>query len=279
MRRPVAGVGDGGTFQDWFNSVQLITKIFLVSTLLLGAMLTFGFTTDYDVILDWVKIRHKFQIWRLFTGCVYCGKFSFNFAMHTYILYENCRRYELSPFNTGAGGNTADFLWLILLSVTILLVIAYIFDMLVISEPILYVIIYVWSRREPESISNIFGFKFKALYLPWAYCAMRLVMGGSITEPLIGIAVGHLYYFLAEVFPISHGRRLIVTPAFCSDIVTYLTGLTLPGGAPAAPGFAQAPPAAAAGGQQRGTDNPGLRQRPAAAAGGYQWGRGRPLGT
>lgn len=30
-------------------------------------------------------------------------------------------------------------------------------------------------------------------------------MGGDITGPLMGVAVGHLYYFLVDVLPISHG--------------------------------------------------------------------------
>lgn len=130
-------------------------------------------------------------------------------------------------------------------------------------------------------MSGIFGFKFKAVYLPWAYCAMRLVMGGSITEPLIGIGVGHLYYFFAEVFPVSHGRRLIVTPQFCIDLSTYLTGLTLPGGGGSAAAGGAAPAAVPVGNAGGGGEapNPNMRQRAAPAAGGYQWGRGRPLGT
>jgi hypothetical protein len=42
MRRGIGQVGDGDTFQDWFNSVQLVTKVFLVSTLVGGALLSFG---------------------------------------------------------------------------------------------------------------------------------------------------------------------------------------------------------------------------------------------
>lgn len=298
MNRPVAQVGDGGSFQDWFNSVPPITKVFLVSTVLSGAALTFNWVSGWDLVLNWDLVRNKFQVWRLFTAFIFVGKFSFNFAMHTYILYQNCLRYEANPYNTGAGGNTADFLWMILLSMAVLLVIGYYFEMVILSEPILYVIIYVWSRKEPDAISNIFGFKFKSVYLPWAYVAMRLLMGGSITEPLIGIAVGHLYYFLVAIFPISHGRNLIVTPAFCSDFITWVTGLSLPGrtaaaAPPAARGYrlggdagtgrhpAAAAPEASA--EHRGGEpvNPNLRQRgaPAAAAAGYAWGRGRTLGS
>eukprot|EP01036_Dinobryon_divergens_P028942 gene28942-37966_t len=269
MRREVGQVGDGDSFQDWFNNVPPITKVLLVSTLLSGAMLTFQWVSAQSLVLFWPEISSKFEFWRLFTSFIFAGPFSFNFAMHTYVLYENSRRYELNPFNTGGGGSSADYLWMLLLSMICLLAVAYYFDILVLSEPILYVIMYVWSRREPDQMLNIFGFKFKSLYLPWIYIAIRLIMGGSITEPLLGIGVGHLYYFVSEILPVTEGYNLgplIRTPAFCSDIITYATGYRRPVNTSFTPnpaGQNAAPP-------------PQQQQR---NAGGYTWGRGRTLGT
>ncbi|RYG67905.1 hypothetical protein EON64_06395, partial [archaeon] len=237
----------GDTLQGWFSSVPLITKVFLVSTLITGAGLSFKMLDGGSLVLLWPYVQNKFHFWRLFTCFVFAGPFSFNFALHTLVLYENCKRYESNPFNTGAGGNSADFLWLLLIAMTVLLVLAYIFDMYVLSEPLLYVIMYVWSRREPDAMLNIWGFRFKALYLPWVYIAIRMVMGGAITEPLIGVAVGHLYYFLVQVLPATHGVDLIKTPKFCVDIVKYCTGLTPANNATptfAAPGAATHTPAA-----------------------------------
>lgn len=235
-RAAVASVGDGDSLQDWFKTLPIVTKAFLVSTLLGGALLSFGMVSDYSMILNWPLIKNKFHFWRLFTSMIYAGKFSFNFAMHTYVLYENCKRYEANPFNTGAGGTSADFIYMILLTSALLLVIAYYFDMMVISESVLYVIMYNWSRREADSPVGIFGFKFKAIYLPWVYVGIRLIMGGSITEPLVGIAVGHLYYFLIEVLPVTHGYNLIKTPKFCIDFTDYVTGQT-PAAAAQAPAY------------------------------------------
>lgn len=226
MPANVAQVGDGDSLHDWFKTLPIVTKTFLVSTLLSGALLSFGMIDAYSMVLDWPSIRGKFHFWRLLTSFIYAGKFSFNFAMHTYVLYENCKRYEASPFNTGGGGTSADFIWMILVTMGILLVIAYYFDMLILSEPILYVIMYNWSRRESDRPVGIFGFKFKAIYLPWVYVGIRMIMGGSITEPLVGIAVGHLYYFLIEVLPVTHGYNLIRTPKFCMDLVDYVNGRT-----------------------------------------------------
>lgn len=249
MRRPVAQTGDGDSFQDWFDGLGLVTKVFLVSTLLSGAMLSFGMLKSMDLIFSWMMVWHKFQVWRLFTPFIFAGGFSFNFAIHTYVLYENCRRYEANPFNTGAGGSSADFVWMMFVCMGILILIAFYFDLMVLSEPILYVIMYIWSRRDPDAQLSMFGFRFKALYLPWVYIAIRLIMGGAITEPLIGIGVGHLYYFLIEVLPVTHGYNLIRTPRFCVDLVTYCTGRT-PAGAVMGEraGFDGAPAAAAAAG-------------------------------
>jgi Derlin-2/3 len=271
----------GDSLQSWFQSVPLITKVFLVSTLASGAALSFRLLDASALVLIWGAVRDKFQFWRLFTCFIYAGPFSFNFALHAYVLYDNCRRYELNPFNTGAGGNTADFLWMLMISMGILLLVSCIFEMYVLSEPILYVIMYVWSRREPDAMLNIYGFRFKALYLPWVYVAIRMIMGGAITEPLMGIAVGHLYYFLVEVFPVSHRVNLIKTPRFCTDIVHYCTGLTPGNNA----GYTAVPPVAARAvpvGAAGGTGD-GLRYRGAAdrnaRTGGYNWGSGRVLGN
>ena len=86
-------------------------------------------------------------------------------------------------------------------------------------------------------------------------------MGGSITEPLIGVAVGHLYYFVIEVLPFMDGYHmgeLIITPKFCVSLMTWYTGMTAPQPAPR--------PA------------PVRNAVPATGAGGYNWGRGNRLG-
>ena len=47
------------------------------------------------LILFWPNIWEKFEVWRLFTSFFAMGPFSLNFAIHTFILYQNCKRYEV----------------------------------------------------------------------------------------------------------------------------------------------------------------------------------------
>merc|ERR1712100_662416 len=96
------------------------------------------------------------------------------------------------------------------------------------SRALLMYIVYVWSRREPEAPISFFGFKVKGFYVPWIFLAFDLLIGAPLSQGLIGITVGHAYYFLIDVFPISHGVDIIRTPRFCISAVEYMTGFTQP---------------------------------------------------
>jgi len=119
-------------------------------------------------------------------------------------------------------------------------------------------IVYYWSRMHPdEEISFMFGIRMQSKYLPWALCAMNLLMGGMPVAQLAGIVVGHLYYFLEDIYPRTSGRRLLFTPAFLYRwLPLHLNRNTA---------FAQ-------GGR---LGRPGAA---APAATGHQWGAGRRLG-
>jgi len=288
MANRAAQVGDSGSLSGWYRDVPPITKFFFTGTFLLGAMTSanlLGFIGGpQGLLFDFTMLREKFQVWRLVTPFIFAGGFGLNFVFHLHILYENCKRYESNPYNTGAGGTSADMFYMIVCG-GVLCVLLALFEsslglgMSVMSEPILYMIIYVWSRRDPDMQLNMWGVKFKALYLPWVYMAIRVVMGGSPTAILIGIAIGHLFYFLVEVVPAKHGVELVRTPQWCVDFLQWASGQSQgnpsvfapPGRADDAPpvGTANAP-AGAAGGAAA-----GLRNR----TGGYNWGHGNVLGN
>lgn len=272
----VQGPNTGDDLQQWFRDIPLVTKFFTFGTLILGFLITFQWISIESVLFNYPLISKKFRVWRLVTPFLFAGKFSFNFAIHMMIMYENCRRYESDPYNTGAGGTTADFIFMMLFAMSILLVVAYVFQFLVLSEAILYVIMYVWSRREPDAQLNIYGiFRFKAIYLPWVYLAIKMIMGQDIILPFVGIVVGHLYYFLVHVVPITYSHTVLKTPDFCVSIVNYFSngiGLqtnSIPAGRVG--GTAGAAPGGGAG--------PGAGAGQGAGRGGHNWGRGQVLGA
>ena len=80
-------------------------------------------------------------------------------------------------------------------------------------------IMYIWSKRHPASQVNIWGsISMKAIYLPFAYLAIPVFFGGFYSDQLHGIAIGHVYYFLADVYPQVSGKDILMTPKFLIDL-------------------------------------------------------------
>ena len=65
-----------------------------------------------------------------------------------------------------------------------------------------FMMVYVWGRRNEDVKMSFLGvFSFNAPYLPWVMLTFSVMIGNAITMDLIGIAVGHMYYFLEYVYP------------------------------------------------------------------------------
>lgn len=76
-------------------------------------------------------------------------------------------------------------------------------------------LVYIWSRQNEHVLMNFFGlFNFYAPYLPWVLFGFSFILGNSILVDLLGIAVGHIYYYLETICPSRFGFRLLKTPHF-----------------------------------------------------------------
>jgi len=65
-------------------------------------------------------------------------------------------------------------------------------------------------------------FNFNAPYLPWVILGIELLLGQSWSLfDLMGIAVGHVYYFLDDVYPRITGRRWLKTPQFLKILLDH----------------------------------------------------------
>lgn len=73
--------------------------------------------------------------------------------------------------------------------------------MAVLWESLSMAIVYLWAQHNRAVIVNfMFGFKFPALYLPAVLALFDFLLAGDLYGPLVGILVGHTYYFLSEVY-------------------------------------------------------------------------------
>lgn len=92
---------------------------------------------------------------------------------------------------------------------------------------LIFSIIYYWSRREPYQVLSFFGFSIKGFQFPFALMFFQLLMGGSIWIDLLGLASGHIYYFLKEVVPGEYQYTLIKTPSFITNFMRHYQSPTI----------------------------------------------------
>lgn len=253
MPPQVGRVGGGDSPQDWFYSLPPVTRTLFVGVLSLTCGTSFGILNPANLALLWDPIIHKFEIWRLGSDFFFYGGFSFPFLIQLYLLVQYASRYEVSPFDTGAGGSSADFAWMLCLGMAMLSLFGFMFQMVFLGQALSFMILYVWTRKNPDEQTSIFGFKVQAFYLPWALLAFNLLIGNPIFKPVLGIVSGHVYYFLHFIAPNAYGYNLVKTPAFMIESF---------GGTPRPP-----PGQAARGG------------RPVRPQAGHSWGTGNVLGA
>lgn len=134
------------------------------------------------------------------------------------------------------------------------------------ARNMIYGVLYAWSKRNPTSQASIWGIPVPSIYLPFAYIAMTVFMGGSYMDMLHGMAVAHFYYFLADVVPQVQGRDILVTPQFLIDQFGV--------GEYRAPAPAATPPASGGGFGARQAQQQQQQQSSGSRGGGYNWGGG-----
>ena len=112
-------------------------------------------------------------------------------------------------------GRTGDFLFCVLFGAFLILLVSPFIFMPFTGASLTFMFVYVWSKLRVNrhvQMSFLGMFTFEASLLPWVLLGFSMVLGSSITVDLIGIGVGHIYYYLTEAYPAISGRRLLSTP-------------------------------------------------------------------
>lgn len=237
----------------WYSNIPFFTKWWFTLTLICTLGGNFGALPVHHMILDFGLVFYKFQFWRLL-GCVFfMGKLGFPFLINVYFLYSYSLRLETGVFD----GKPADYFFLLIFNWLVLIILGFIIPLKIIGMPLVISVLYVWCQVNRETIVQFwFGTQFKAMYLPWALAAFNVLLGGNGIMELLGIFVGHVFFFLKYKYPMDYGgASFINTPQFLYKYFPNLRG--------GVSGFGQAP----------------ASRRPAQGGEGrHAWGTGARLG-
>lgn len=125
----------------------------------------------------------------------------------------------------------SDFTFLLLFGIVWLLVIyilCSIFKILgpitglvFLGSPLTFMLVYLWSQKNPDVLVSFLGlFVFTAPYLPWVLLGFSLLLFNNFPfGDFIGILIGHLFYYLDEIYPATHNQQRIL----CTPYILYLS--------------------------------------------------------
>eukprot|EP01135_Chromosphaera_perkinsii_P002756 Nk52_evm124s226 gene=Nk52_evmTU124s226 len=204
-------------FEVWYLQIPVVTRVYATLCILTTAACQLHIVSPFRLYFNWSLIWQSGQYWRLITNFLYFGDLGLDFLLHMFFLVRYSRMLEEGSFR----GRTADFLWMLIVACITITVIAYFVNLFFLGLALTFMMVYVWGRRNKHVRMSFLGlFTFTAPYLPWVLLAFALLMGNAPVVDIIGIAVGHVYYFLEDVYPEMTGRRLLEAPA----IIKWICG-------------------------------------------------------
>ena len=212
------------TVREMYESIKPVTRIWLTAAFAVTMGARFGVVDVTLLVLRPLLIWKKFEIWRLVTTFFFLGMPSFNWLIRMYNLYRYGQGLEMNAFPAGSGmheGNLADHFWGLTVVALFTLVAGFFLQLPVLGPSLLAGVIYLWSKRNPNTDVTLYFFKMKAIYMPWAMVLLALALGDDPVPDLVGIAAAHLFYFLHDVLPgeaylpdFIKGVNLVSTPNF-----------------------------------------------------------------
>ena len=209
-------------FNFLFNESPIITKILVLSSFAISILVWSGLITTFDIYLNYGLIFKKFEIWRIFTTFLYFGELSLNLVLHMFIFFRDSKILEKKVFQ----GNAADYLYFILFCMIFLLVINPITNSIFLSTSLNFAMMYYWGRKSKMTNVEFMGvFTFRAPYLSIFYLLISFLLGHDYKELIYGIFVGHVYFFLKEIFPRIKGVKgikLLETPKIVKKLCDVL---------------------------------------------------------
>nr|CAH7744819.1 unnamed protein product [Callosobruchus chinensis] len=215
------------TLRNEYMQMPPVTRAYTTACVLTTLAVQLELVSIFQLYFNPILILKQGQIWRLITTFLYFGTFGFNFFFNMIFTYRYCRMLEEGSFRN----RTADFVLMFVFGAVLMIVsflhfhsdtcgFAFFVNLLFLGQAFTIMLVYVWSRRNPFVRMNFFGLlNFQAPYLPWILLAFSVLLGNAVYVDLVGIAVGHIYYFLEDVFPNQRGGfKILKTPSLLRTV-------------------------------------------------------------
>ena len=225
-----------------------VTRVYTSACVITTLAVQLEIVSPFQLYFNPLLIIRQWQFWRIVTTFLFFGTFGFNFLFNMIFTYRYCRMLEEGSFR----GKSSDFVMMFMFGALAMISFAFFVNLLFLGQvrrrrgvicltnlvwcqAFTIMLVYVWARRNPYIRMNFFGLlTFNAPYLPWVLLGFSLLLGNSVSVDLLGMAVGHCYYFIEDIFPNQPGGwKILKTPQLLKtlcDPVTEVGNVSCAGG-------------------------------------------------
>lgn len=213
MAEDFMGPGGGGMAgfapEAWFWEMPPVTRCWVTACAITSVLVQCKVITPLQLFYSYRAVLHKSQYWRLFTPFVYFGPLSLDLVFHVYFLQRYSKLLE-----TSLGHTPSKFAWLLFCAAVALLVISPLASLPFLGSSLSSTLVYVWARRNPQTHLSFLGLLvFTAPYLPFILMIFSYVIHSTIPkDEILGVIVGHVFWFLEDVFPGMYGGQRPMDP-------------------------------------------------------------------
>lgn len=195
--------------EQWFYEMPPVTRWWTVATVATSVLVHCNVVTEFQLFYSFRAVYAKSQYWRLLTTFLYFGRLNLDLIYHVFFLQRYSRLLEES-----SGRSPAYFAWLMFYAASALLIISPFLSLPFLGTALSSSLVYIWARRNPDTRLSFLGLlTFSAPYLPWVLMAFSLVVYQTVPkDEILGVAVGHVWYFFNDVYPTLHGGHRPLDP-------------------------------------------------------------------
>ena len=212
------GAVEGGQNQmlssvtDMWSKTPPMTQVYVGSSLALtlaSFMLNKNSWPDF-LNLEWGAVLTKFQFWRPITSFLFFGPLGLNYLLTIHFVWTYMAQLEKLNYKKPE----EFFVMMVFGAITLLTG----YSLIGLSPKFLghnlsTYLVYIWARIFEGTDVNVMDLFFlKAELLPWFFMAQTLILEGEMPfADLLGIVVGHLYYYLTQ-------QKILKVPAAIKGI-------------------------------------------------------------
>lgn len=202
-----------------------ITVAWLLGTLFIMYLQVIKLASPLDLYFDFNLMMKNQEYYRLITSLLYFGP-AVPATLFSLLSFANfASLIEVDLF----GRKPAEFV-VFLLYVSISSILSSVFTREVFFGPIITLTcLYYWTKHHGNMSMQIMGLpiNIKAAYAPFAYAAMNYYRQGfwGMIPNVIGIVLGHLYFYFHDVTNVRFGKKFIGAPKWLNQAFEYVEKL------------------------------------------------------